>query len=121
MSVEFDFQVGQIGARIMLAVKKRDPISKLLVPRNLVGATTFNIVVKKPNGTKQTFLSSGGAVIFTPSPDGQGDGSDGLIEALTTADTDLDEGGHYETQAKIVDALDDAFSQKGFFSVGENL
>lgn len=118
MSVEHTFTVGQIGARIMLLVQKRDPISKLLQPRNLVGATTFDIIVKKPDGTKQTYLSSGGAVIFTPSPDGAGDGSDGLIEASTTLITDLDQAGQYETRTKLVQSGDDGFSQPGFFSVG---
>lgn len=121
MTVEHAFTVGQIGARIMLFVQKRDPISKLLQPRSLVGATTFDIVVKKPDGTKKTFLSSGGAVVFTPSPDGEGDGSDGLIEAITTLATDLDQAGQYETQTKLVQGADDGFSQPGFFSVGANL
>ena len=120
MSVEHDFTVGQIGARIRLLVQRRDPISQLLLPRNLVGATTFNIVVKKPDGTEQTYLSSGGAVVFTPSPDGAGDGSDGLIEAATTVATDLDQAGQYETRTKLVQSGDDGFSQPGFFSVGAN-
>lgn len=119
MSSQFDFQVGQIGARIQLEILRREPISELLEPLDVSLATTKDIVILKPDGTKQTFTGAG--VIFTPIPDGAGDGSDGLIEAVTTVDTDLDQAGQYETQADMVLPGEDGFTQRGFFTVGANL
>lgn len=122
MSQKFDFQVGQVGARIIMAIKARDPISGLLSPLNLATATQFDITIKKPiTGTKIIYLSGSGEVVFTPPPDGAGDGSDGLIEALTLLDTDLDEKGTYMIQAEIEDTGIDGFTQVGSFTVGANL
>jgi hypothetical protein len=122
MSGIFDFQVGQLGARIVMAIKARDPISGLLSPLNLATASQFDITIKKPiSGNKITYLSGSGEVIFTQPPDGAGDGSDGLIEALTLLDTDLDEKGQYLIQAEITDTGVDGFTQVGSFSVGANL
>lgn len=115
----FDFTVGQIGARIILEIVRRDPISGILLPLDVSSATTKDIVIKKPDDTKKTFTGAG--VIFTPAPEGAGDGSDGLIEAVTTAVSDLDQAGQYETASKIVKPGEDGFTQIGFFTVGANL
>jgi hypothetical protein len=121
MSQKFDFQVGQIGARIILAVKAQDPISGLLSPLNLATATKFDITIRKPSGTKIIYTSGSGDTIFTQPPDGAGDGSDGLIEAATLLDTDLDESGLYDAQADIEDTGIDGFTSIGSFTVGANL
>lgn len=119
MSIEYDLTVGQIGARLIIAVERRDPISKQLAPFSLIGATTKDITIKRPDGSKRTF--TGGAVVFTPPPDGEGDGSDGLIEAVTTLSSDLSLPGTYEIQAKIVLGAEDGFTQTDIFTVRANL
>ncbi len=121
MSQTFDFQVGQVGAKIRLAVKTKNPVSGLLSPLNLATATQFDITVKKPSGDKVIYTNGAGEVIFTPAPDGAGDGSDGLIEALTLLDSDLDEAGTYLVQAEITDTGIDGFTSVGSFTVGANL
>ncbi len=117
----FDFQVGQIGARVILAVKAQDPISGLLSPLNLATATKFDITIRKPSGAKIFYTSGAGEVIFTQPPDGAGDGTDGLIEAATLLDTDFDESGDYDAQADIEDTGIDGFTSIGSFTVGANL
>ncbi|KKN45124.1 hypothetical protein LCGC14_0686260 [marine sediment metagenome] len=117
----FNFQAGQVRARIILAVKTRDPITQLLSALDLSAATQFDVTIKKPSGGKVTYLSGPGEVIFTPPPDGTGDGTDGLIEAATLLATDLDEAGTYLVQAEITDAGIDGFTQVGSFTVGANL
>lgn len=122
MSQTFDFQAGQVKARIVLAVKTRDLVSGLLSPLNLATASRFDITIKKPaSGDKVIYLSGSGEVIFTQPPDGLGDGTDGLVEALTLLDSDLDEAGTYLVQVEITDTDLDGFSQVGFFTVGVNL
>ena len=119
MSGQFDFTVGQIGARIGLQIVRRDPISKQIQPLDISAATTFDIRTKSPiTGTIMDYASSGGAVIFTPPPDGAGDGTDGLIEAVTTTNTDLPEQGMYEVNARIVLPGEDGFTQIGTLTVG---
>ncbi len=122
MSAKFDFQVGQVGARIILAIVTKDPVSGLTQPLPIQTATKFDVTIKKPiSGDKVIYLSGSGQVIFTPSPDGAGDGSDGLIEAATLLATDLDEAGTYQVQADIDDTGIDGFTQSGTFTVGANL
>jgi hypothetical protein len=87
----------------------------------LATATKFDITIRKPSGVKLTYLSGSGEVIFTQPPDGAGDGSDGLIEAATLLDSDLDESGSYDAQADIEDTGIDGFTQIGTFTVGANL
>lgn len=117
MSGTYDFTVGQIGARIILEIVRRDPISKLVTALDISAATTKDIVVLKPDGTtKLTFTA-----VFTPVPEGEGDGSDGLIEATTTLTSELDQEGTYQAQAQIVVPGEDGFTQVGTFTVGGNL
>lgn len=116
---KYDFTVGQIGARIILEIVRKEPISGIVQPLDVSAATRKDVTIKKPDGTNQVFV--GAAVIFTPIPEGAGDGSDGLVEVATTLVTDLDQAGTYRVQADMVLSGEDGFTQVGVFTVGANL
>lgn len=115
---QYDASKGQIGFRIVLQLMDRDPLTGALSPADISAASTKEIDLEKPSGTKVTF--SGGDVTFTPSPIGAGNGSDGMIEAATVAGT-LDEEGTYKVAGYIVDALGTGPSQIATFTVGPSL
>lgn len=117
--VNFDFTVGQVGARIVLAIVRTNPFTGVTAALDVSSETRKDIIIKKPDGTKETF--SGGGVVFTPAPDGIGDGTDGLIEASVLVDTTLDQEGTYEVQADMALPGEVGFTQIGTFTVGENL
>ena len=122
MSGKYDFTVGQIGARIILEIVRKDPISGIVQALNVSAASVKDIIILKPDLLQANkIVFTGGAVVFTPAPDGEGDGSDGLIEAVTTLITELDQRGTYQTQAHIVVPGEDGFTQRGTFTVGANL
>jgi len=76
---------------------------------DISGATTKQIILKKPSGEKLTKT----AIFVT-------DGSDGQI-AYTTISGDLDEPGGWEIQAKVILASGTWYSDVGNFDVHPNL
>ena len=116
---QVDFQIAQSGIRIILLIEKKDPITGTLGPLNLADISAKSVNLKKPDGTIEGFFF--GAVIFTPPPEGVGDGSDGKLEFTVTATTTLDQAGTYEVQAQLTFGADIGFTQISTFTVGENL
>ena len=79
-----EIHVDDLGTKFIVTVKDGDSVI------NVSGATTKNIIFKKPSGTKVTAAAS-----F------ETDGSDGIISYITTG-TELDETGTYKIQAYVV-------------------
>ena len=104
------FQVGQVGAKLKCTITVNNTAADL---------TAYNdvyIYVEKPGGTETTFRRSLGELAY------EGDGTDGVINRVTTASTELDEGGTYLVQGRLTTAGGDDFRTKlAFFEVNNNL
>ena len=88
MTLEY-LRKGSIGAHLQVFIPEEDN-PNTSVPEDLSGLDVMNIEVRSPSGTIKTFAAS-----FVT------DGTDGLIEYVTVADTDLDEVGTWKIQAFI--------------------
>tara|TARA_B100000745_G_C19786294_1_gene257842 strand:- start:62 stop:373 length:312 start_codon:yes stop_codon:yes gene_type:complete len=99
-----EIHVDDIGTKFIVTVK--DDTSVI----NVSGATTKEIVFKKPSGTKVTAAAS-----F------ESDGTDGVL-SYTTTGTELDETGTYKIQAHVVlSAGNDFHSDISTFKVYRNI
>lgn len=100
-----------IGARIVFRVKKRggDPYDAIS------SASTRTLKLTSPSGIEKTF-----PLAFATSPFGNGLGTDGVVEYVTTATSDLDEAGRWEAQGFFVfSATDQRHTQPVVLHVGE--
>lgn len=119
----YDAIVNQVGFRLILQVLDRDPLTGELKPSDISASTVKEIVVLRPDSTKQIF--SGGDVIFSPAPVGNGTGTTGFIEAKTTgspSEITLNQVGTYEVAAYLEDATGiTGTSQTATFEVGPDI
>jgi len=114
----YDATVGQVGFRIILQVLDRDALTGELKPAD-VSAGTKEIVVLRPDETIQQF--TGGDVIFSPAPVGNGTGTDGFIEAQSDVST-FTQTGTYQVAAYIDNGAGaSGTSQTAAFEVGANI
>ena len=99
-----EIHVDDLGTKFIVTVKDGDSVI------DVSGATTKNIIFKKPSGTKVTAAAS-----F------EVDGSNGVISYIATG-TDLDEAGTYKIQAHVVLSAGNEFhSDISTFKVYRNL
>ena len=105
-----EIHVDDLGTKFIVTVKDGDSVI------NVSGATTKNIIFKKPSGTKVTAAAS-----F------ETDGSDGVISYIVTGTEDgdlgvLDEAGTYKIQAYVVLSAGNEFrSDISTFKVYRNI
>ena len=92
-------RLGDVGVPLRLTIYTDG------TPRDLSGATTLEMLLKKPGGT----IISKPAKLTT-------DGTDGKMEYVT-GPTDLDEVGTWRYQAHIVDGAQDVHSTTAQFEV----
>lgn len=99
-----EIHVDDLGTKFIVTVKDGDSVI------DVSGATTKNIIFKKPSGTKVTAAAS-----F------ETDGTNGVISYITTG-TELDEAGTYKIQAHVVLSAGNEFhSDISTFKVYRNL
>lgn len=108
MAVIAEIHEGDIGTIIRATIKDKQADGTLSV-LDISGATTLELVFKKPSGTKLTKV----AVLTT-------DGTDGQMEYVTISG-DLNETGEWKIQAYIVLPSGSWRSDIGCFTVFENL
>jgi hypothetical protein len=101
---------GDIGARIVLNVKQRNGD-----PYSVATASTKTLKLTAPSGSTKSFT-----LAFATSPFGNGLGTDGAVEYVTTATSDLDESGRWTAQGFFVfSATDQRHTQPVVIHVGE--
>jgi len=86
-----EFQKGVIGGILRIVVTDDGEVF------DLGPSTTHDFVLKDPFGAEKTVNA-----IFTPLPDGAGDGSDGSLDFVTDDAGDFDVGGSWEAQVDLV-------------------
>lgn len=74
-----------IGARIVLRVRQRDGAAY-----DVSSVSTMRLKLTAPSGATKNFIPS-----FASSPYGNGTGTDGVVEYVTTTTADLDESGRW--------------------------
>ena len=108
MAIVEQLHVGDYGTLIKVLVKDIDS-SGNTAAEDVSGATTKNIILKKPDGTKLTKAAS-----FST------DGTDGYIEYTTIAG-DIDTVGDWELQAYIEEVSGGWYTDTANFKVYSNL
>ena len=99
-----EIHVDDVGTKFVVTIKDDTAII------NISGATTKDIIFKKPSGTKVTAAAS-----F------ETDGTDGVLKYITTG-PELDETGTYKIQAHVVlSAGNDFHSDISTFKVHRNI
>ncbi len=104
-----EIHVGDIGTVFEITLQDcSDPAA--IVPVDLTGATTIEIIFQKPPSTK---VVQTGVVVNPP-------GTDGLIKYTSVAD-DLDKSGTWKIQARVVFPTGEWFSSVDEFIVYPNI
>lgn len=108
MTIVEQLHVGDYGTLIKVLVKDIDS-SGNSAAEDISAATTKNIILKKPDGTKLTKTAS-----FST------DGTDGYIQYVTVAG-DIDTAGDWELQVYIVEPSGAWYTDTKKFTVYSNL
>jgi hypothetical protein len=98
-------QAGDVGKAIVVVVLEAG------AAKNISTASTKEIIVKSPDGQKKTFTAS-----FSGS-----NGTDGKVVYTTASSADIDSGGSWDIQARIVMPGEQFKTATGKFTVGVNL